>query len=230
MKKICFINGSPKKSVSCSGTLINEISKMLDSSKVQTEAVSIVNCLKSDGLEKTFAKLLQMDVLVFVFPLYIDSIPSSMLDFLDQFNVFVDSQTERKAVKTLGPKVYAIMNCGFIEGMHNRTALKIMEHFSNALGFNWRFGMGIGAGEFMRATFTVIPLQSKLKRTVYQALCKLKDDIEGEEAIYEKNLLVNPAMSKLVFIVVGYWNWITMAKKAGLKRRALYNRPYGVKS
>jgi len=52
---------------------------------------------------------------------------------------------------------------------------------------------------------------------------------EGEAVIYEKNLLVNPPIPKLIYIILGGRQWVSYAKKNGLKRHTLYSQPYASK-
>jgi hypothetical protein len=71
-----------------------------------------------------------------------------MLDVL----VHLDDYCHSQPVQPHNPLVYVIVNNGFIEGMQNKNVLNIMRHFTDTLGYNWRFGIGIGGGEFLRET------------------------------------------------------------------------------
>jgi hypothetical protein len=89
---------------------------------------------------------------------------------------------------------------------------------------NWRFGIGIGGGELLRETQKTIPLNSKLKRPVYQGLCKLAQDIKTAEIACEKNILVNLKMPKALFMFVGNHRWTSQAKQNHLKKKDLLAR------
>lgn len=224
MKKVCFVNGSPRGENSASQYLISEMGRQLDKNKAEVEEVCIVTALKNGNRKEEFEKLLAVDSIVFVFPLYVDSIPSSMLDFLDQLADYRKNEKQELTGGRKAPDVYAVINCGFVEGHQNVNAMQIMQHFSTALRLNWRFGVGIGAGEFMRES-QEIPMESKVKRKVYEAIIQLIQDIERSEVVLKKNIFTNPQISKSLFMLAGSWHWRRMAGKNKLKRKMLYARP-----
>lgn len=222
MRKICFINGSPKNKVSCSAYLIDTLKKMLGE-EAGSEEIVCAQSLKQKQTKAAFEKLLEAECLVFVFPLYIDSIPSHLLEFMEEFDQYYKnvSGSNQKIKKD----VYAVINNGFIEGTHNKTAADIMKHYSNSLEFNWRFAVGIGAGEFLSSSKDM-PLKSKLKRPVYNALVSIIEDILHPETRCEKNFMTNPKMSKAMFIVVGSMHWIITARKNKVRFKKLWKKPY----
>lgn len=222
MKKVCFINGSPRGKSSGSQYLIGEISSMIKKDNIKVESICIIDCLKNRDIERVFHDLLSYDSLVFTFPLYVDSIPSNMLDFLVQFEAYVNQQNEGQ---TKVPNVYAVVNCGFIEGDQNKNAIKIMEHFSDKIGFSWRFGIGVGAGEFLSRTQD-LPMESKVKRNIFQAFTRLVQDIEKEGIEATNNILESPKIPRFLFIFMGSKGWVGMAKSNNLKKKQLMAKPY----
>jgi multimeric flavodoxin WrbA len=226
LKQVCLINGSPRGENSCSRYLIDVIRQLLEDNGIRSEIINIVNCQKNYSLlNENLAMIHQSDCLIFVFPLYIDAIPSHMLDFLDQLDQFHRSQPAQRRQQPFGPRVYAIVNNGFIEGSQNKNALNVMRHFANAFGYYWRFGIGIGGGEFLRKTQKTIPLHSKLKRQVYQGLCQLAQDIKTEEIACANNIFVNPSMPKALFMLVGTHGWVSQAKRNHLRKKDIFARP-----
>ncbi len=226
MQRIGMVNGSPRGEKSASYYFCQEISKMLNPTVGTVEIITALHYGDQTSRATVFEAMAQLDTLIFVFPLYIDSIPSNLLDFLTEFADFYHQRKQSGLTINALPRVYAVCNNGFIEGTQNRTALKIMEYYAQALGMQWRFGIGIGGGEFMRNTQGQIPLQSKVKNRVYQALLQLKTDIETNEVTLQKNRFVNPSISKNLFMMVGNYNWLGMAKQFRLRKRDLYAQPY----
>lgn len=226
MNEVCFINGSPRGKNSGSQYFIGEISKLLNIEKMKIEHLCIVDCLKNNNVEEVFEKIYKANSIIFVFPLYIDSIPSSMLDFLAQFGEFIQKSSRMNMLdKTKVPRIYAVVNSGFIEGEQNKHALKIMEHFCDRIGFDWRFGLGIGAGEFMKESRD-ISIESKMKKTIYEAFLILKNDIENSRMVYKDNILANPRMPKFLFMFFGNRHWVRIAKRKKVKKNELYAKPY----
>ncbi len=59
-------------------------------------------------------ELPKTDALVFAMPVYVDAVPSHVLELLQFIEAFARENS-------LGFKVYAICNCGFYEGAHCET-------------------------------------------------------------------------------------------------------------
>lgn len=220
MKSICFVNGSPKTGESTSQYLIKNIREMLGD--IQSDVVRIVDVFKKRNFDEVFAAIIKVDAVVFAFPLYIDSIPSSMLEFLYALNDYTDRV---KGSRVQLPHVYAIVNEGFYGGTQNVNAINNIRHFCKSAGFCWRFGVGIGAGEYLRSS-KGIPLANKSKICVYNALKKVADDILSNSFAVESNLFVDPHMTKRLFIICGHLFWIFQAKKNGVRLSALKARPF----
>lgn len=210
MNRICFINGSPRGDKSASKGLIDKIAEMLPNQAKNIYEICTIRSLKKDDMTEDFTDMRNANCLVFVFPLYIDAIPSNLLEFMYKFHEFIDNHSKESGY--VPPKVYAVINNGFIEGSQNVNALKIIEHYSNRIGFNWRFGLGIGAGEFVRETMEVIPLQSKLKRNIYDALIKLTNELSNQEVKEQSNIMTNPSMPKFLFMAAANRHWTSESK------------------
>ncbi|MDP4090012.1 MAG: flavodoxin [Bacillota bacterium] len=211
MRKICFVNGSPKEKNSASQYFIDELCKLIDSSSYQINEV-LVNGVPD------YEEFADSDALVFVFPLYVDSLPSPVLEFL--VNLEQNIPKSKKAAR-----VYAVVNCGFFEGIQNRHAVRIIRNFSDKLGYKWRFGIGIGGGPFIWESREGIPLSSKVKRPIYETLAEMAKDIDGPEGTRE-NLLVSPKIPRFIYITASNSGWPKSAKAKGLTKKQLYARPF----
>lgn len=216
MTKLCIINGSPRKGQGTSSHLINELLKLLD--KNITSKEYYISSFMKDKL--LFEEIASYNKIIFVSPLYADCFPSTMLEFMAAFEDFI------KEKGTIKLDMYCIINCGFIEGTQNKTAINIMKHFCNRLNFNWRFGVGIGGGEFMKGSKDM-PLNSRMKKPVYNAYLALREDIENStSAPAKEDILVNAKIPKFIFKIAGNSGWKSMAKKNGLNPKELYKQIY----
>lgn len=109
--KISIINGSPKGGKSTSELMIGYLTAGMSDYDVK-----IYNICKTILSEEQYTNIKNSDVLIFAFPLYIDSIPSHLLRFL----VELEEQTfQRKDIM-----VYCIVNNGFYEGKQNRIVIE----------------------------------------------------------------------------------------------------------
>lgn len=97
---ISIINGSPKSGESTSGLLIKYLLQETGESNAQ-----VFKC----SLQATeLAEIASSDVLVFVFPLYVDSIPSQLLQFLIILGELKDLNHDMM--------VYCVVNNVFLKG------------------------------------------------------------------------------------------------------------------
>ncbi len=121
--------------------------------------------------------------------------------------------------------MYCLVNCGFIEGTQNKTAINIFKNYCKRINFNWRFGVGIGDGEFMKGSKSM-PLNSRMKKPVYNSFLALKKDIENNSKDQVDNILTNAKMPKFIFKSAGNAGWNHMAKENNMNPKELYKRIY----
>ena len=79
--KIAFINGSPKVKDSASGSILQELRPLLEQGG---NIISEYNFLKPELNTKEIEGLVECNILIFAFPLYVDGIPSHLLNCLIQ--------------------------------------------------------------------------------------------------------------------------------------------------
>lgn len=133
MEKTVLINCSPKKKLSVSGFIMKCEGIMIRGKKeyfqlrTPADRKPILNALKTAGK------------VIFVTPLYVDSVPSHVLPFLKEMEGFCKENG-------LNLKVYVIANNGFIEGKQNEPLMQVMENFCARAGLAWCGGVGIGGG------------------------------------------------------------------------------------
>ena len=133
MERTVLINCSPKRKLSVSGFLMRCAGVLIRGKKeylhLRTPAdhQAILQSLKDAGK------------VVFVTPLYVDSVPSHMLPFMREMEDFCRENGLRL-------KVYVIANNGFIEGKQNEPLMQVMENFCARSGLAWCGGIGIGGG------------------------------------------------------------------------------------
>ena len=131
--KTVFINGSPKKKLSVSQYLV-----FMQGLSVKGEKVKEHLRNQSDH-ERILNVLKDADSVVFCLPLYVDGVPSHVLSFMKEMEVFCK---ENKLILN----VYVVSNGGFIEGKQNEPLMQVFENFCIRSGINWCGGIGIGGG------------------------------------------------------------------------------------
>lgn len=126
-----LINGSGKLNISNSFCFLELISTNLNNYSYFD--------LKRDDYDEILEDIKKSDVIIFAFPLYIDSPTSLTLEFLDYI---ID-----KKIKLENKLIYAVINCGFRDGSQNITAVNIIKSWCLKVGAEYASSIMIGAGE-----------------------------------------------------------------------------------
>lgn len=143
---ILILNGSPKKKSSTSRLLGKMAGLLLAGCKVQYASLRTKN-----EYPAILQQLKDIDALVLAAPLYVDGIPSHVLEFLQQAEDFCIKNNCHFSV-------YAISNNGFIEGIHNKSHLRMYECWCRRTGLTWGGGVGIGGGEMFHCLAVYYPI------------------------------------------------------------------------
>lgn len=207
--KISIINGSPKGGKSTSELMIGYLTD-----RMSDYDVKIYNICKTILSEEQYTNIKNSDVLIFAFPLYIDSIPSHLLRFLVDF----EEQTfQRKDIM-----VYCIVNNGFYEGKQNRIVIEQMKHWCKTVGLKWGQTIGIGAGE-MLPFIKNIPLGYGPQKNIGYAINQLSANIlSGKNG---DDIMVSPNWPRPLWRIQSSTRvWYPRAKANGVKRKELHKR------
>lgn len=194
MGKIIILNGSPRAPKSNS-KIYSEI--FMKKTGEQTE---YFNISKKNHIELC-QKLEGCSHILFVFPLYADGVPVTLLNFL-------------KALENNPPKnkpaVSIMINCGFMEPQQNNVAVRIMEMFCKRNGYKLGSVLKIASGEAILATPFKIMVSSKIK--------KLADSISKENYT---QLQVTMPISKKMFLRASTKYWENYGKRNGVTREEM---------
>lgn len=206
--KITIINGSPKTVKSNSEILGNYLFPLLKENNIK-KYYSIYFQLN----DKTKNEIYNSDILIFIFPLYVDGIPSNLLKLLVKF--------EKENVVRPETKIYCIVNNGFYEGKQNFLALLHMKNWCKKVNAKWGQGIGIGSGE-------LLPYLKKFKlgqgplKNLEKILNRLSRNILTLNS--DKNIYINPNWPKILYFIQGSFSWILKARKNNLKIRELFKK------
>lgn len=128
-----LINGSPRNNRSNSKYFLSFIEQKLDNYNLFY--------INKDKFCTILDSISISDAIVFSFPLYVDSEPSSLLSFMDYV---IDNN-----IDISNKKVYIIVNCGFLEGEQNITAIEIIKRWCYKTNTIYSGSILIGAGEIV---------------------------------------------------------------------------------
>lgn len=204
--KISMINGSPKAGNSISGLLLEYLMPFMEGNEV-----AIYDVCKADFSVIQFSQILSSEVLIFAFPLYVDSINSCLLRFL--------AALENRGFRNDNIVVYCMINNGFYEGWQNRVAAEIMQNWCKAAGLTYGQTLGIGAGE-MLPFLNDVPLGHGPNKNLGIALQEFSRNIVSLNPA--EDLFISPNLPRFFWKIASTFSfWYPQAKKNGVKRRRL---------
>ena len=214
-RKALVIIGSPKQGNSYS--LGEYFSGLLACRGVKTELIQANRMSHEDLL----SKLDGAGIIVFSFPLYIDSLPGPLVATLEKL------AKEPDAWQSHTKTILAIVNCGFPESAQARIALGIMEQFTDQVGARWAGGLAMGAGESM-ARRPVEDVGGML-RNVTSGLQIAADCLAAGEPVKSEavELVGKRLFPDLMYRILGGRGFRAMAKANGVD---IFAKPYAWKS
>ncbi|MGL5417590.1 MAG: hypothetical protein ACRDAU_18120 [Clostridium sp.] len=191
MGKTIIINGSPRAGKSNSKRY-GEIFKSFYKDDTDTYNINKKNHKSICNEIENYKNIL------FVFPLYVDSLPSTLLSFL---KFLEDNPPKNK------PNINMIINCGFIEYMQNDVCIQMIKLFCKQNGYTFGSVLSIGGGEAI--------LNTPFKFFVKWKIKKLSKSIYSEKF---ESLNITMWMSKKMFIKASTKYWINYGKKNGITK------------
>ncbi|GAA0824754.1 NAD(P)H-dependent oxidoreductase [Clostridium tertium] len=216
--KITLINGSPKVKDSASGLILNELKIFLNNSEDEAErniSISEYNFRKNKLDSAVIEEVVTSDILVFIFPLYVDGVPSHLLSCLVQLEEIL------KNIKEKNIKVYALVNSGFYEGEQNKSAIEIIENWSGKCELKWGQGIGIGAGPLLHSVKDV-PEGHGPKKNLGSALTTISKNILNASS--DDNIFISANFPRFAYKFAAEMGWKQAIKANKLKVRDLYIR------
>lgn len=207
--KITFINGSPKVKAeeSASQEILNALRIFLPD-----ETISNIHLNKKRVSKEEMQLLKLSDVIVFSFPLYVDSVPSQLLSCLYEME---------KSLSSLSIRIFAISNNGFFEGTQNRYALDVIKNWANRTNLFWCQGLGIGGGGIISGSN--IPVGKGPKKNLGKAMEIFSENIINKAS--GQNIIINMNFPRFLYKMIADFGWKIQANKNGLKLGDLYKEP-----
>ena len=141
-----IVNASPKKKGGASRFFSRLFRLFLPG--VRKKAVSLSS---RQDFQKVLEILPDMDAVCLFVPLYVDGLPSHVVEFLIQAESYCKSHSCQF-------RLYALSNNGFVEGKQNRPALRMLQAWCERAGITWGGGIGVGGGVMLQVLGIVYPI------------------------------------------------------------------------
>lgn len=144
--ELLILNASPKKKGGASRFFSRLFRLFLPT--VRKKAVSLSN---RQDFQPVLELLPDMDAVCLFVPLYVDGLPSHVVEFLIQAEEYCKKHSCQF-------RLYALSNNGFVEGKQSRPALHMLQAWCERAGITWGGGIGVGGGVMLQVLGIVYPI------------------------------------------------------------------------
>lgn len=205
--QIGYVVGSLKKQGSTSVFLQNKLLEEIG------EGQKFRVPTKNRAVSEAEQNLANCDVLVFSFPLYVDSVPAHMLSWLQKMEPVM---RENKC----SARVYVVVNCGFFEGHQTRLAVGVIKQWCAKSGLKWGQAVGLGAGPMAQ-------IPGVIGRVLYKPLGKTIAHM-GENVKNNRNrsdIYIQPSFPRKLYMWMAHKIFVKAGANNGLRKGDMYRRP-----
>jgi hypothetical protein len=219
IEKAAFFVGSPRGNRSTSFRLVEYIMNRMTQRSIDTEVVFINRVSrKTPEWRAMIKRLCNKDLVFLAFPLYIDTFPSKMIDFLVEWEDELKTREEK-------PKLATIVNCGYPEASHCENVVESCALFAEKTKLLFFGGLVLPGGRGIGKN--PIKEGDGKTATIWRALNLATEELmQGKPfSIQTKSMLGKPAMPSLIYRWGGHRMWRKAAKKFEQKKR-MDARPY----
>jgi multimeric flavodoxin WrbA len=210
--KISIINGSQKSKESNTGLILDKLGKFIN------KCHEVKNYkLKVKGFsEEILKEIYSGDVIVLAFPLYVDSVPTNVLNMLIKLEICIRKEAFENVI------IYTIVNNGFYEGKQTHIAFEIMENWCERTGIKFGGGIGQGAGETI-GFIKNIPFSGFLFGSLERSLKLLVKKMESKEPFDVTYL--SPCIPGFLWRTMStHFFWHPLARKNKLEKKDLIEK------
>ncbi len=213
--------GSPKKNRSTSASLGRSLMDRLRGSGFSTREISGRPYLGSHKKDNELIEAFEWaDLVVFSFPLYVDTLPAPVTAALEILKDHADSRGNLR-----NKRILAIVNCGFPEKEHNMYAIEVLKNFAAYFEMEWAGGFSIGMGgvidgKSIEARGMTAPIAEAMD-LICSSVIKKESVPEMAYSLIEKPLIPG----KWLYTFMGNLSWKLQALKNGVFCR-LRSRPF----
>lgn len=221
-RTVILVSASPKVGEpSVSDYLVSLQEKVMKDAGLIVQTVNVRRLLTHKQTEGAYKTMREADALVFTFPLYFFCLPGMLMRFLQDYYAY----TLENAGESGGPRVFAVVNCGFPEPAINDEAIRVMKSFSGKINGIFRFGVAVGGGGMFLGAGDA-PFMKKAKNKLDEAFHAMAADIltGAQEPAETRYVPVN--FPRILYLFMADRGWTATARKNGLKKKDLYRKPY----
>ncbi len=220
-ENVLLLVGSPKGASSTSNSLGDYLNSRLKQLGLTIGKEYIYKLVKKEeGQKKLLAKVEEAGLIILAFPLYVDCLPAGVIKALE---LIADHRKSKSDREKQGFAI--IINCGFPEAQHNKTAVAICKVFAREVGFEWKGALSLGMGGAVGGTSLeerggMVRNVTKGLDITAQSIAEGKDIPEEATELFGKKFIPISLYTKM-----GNLGWNRQAKKYGA-RKNIKDQPY----
>ncbi|MCB1018282.1 MAG: NAD(P)H-dependent oxidoreductase [Bryobacterales bacterium] len=219
-RSAAIVVGSAKaKGLSASQRMAEAFAGRLEAAGVEVTVHAAIEFLHDGRAEEAARAVAAADLFLLVAPLYVDSLPALATRALELV-------AAARAGQARDRRFAALLNCGFPEPEHNRTALRIARHFAASAGYGWAGGLALGGGG---AIDPAKPLDEQRgpAQHVKAALDLAGPALARGQAIPRQAIdaMAAAPMPDALYRLAGDMGWRYQLYKNGLRQAQLFARP-----
>ena len=189
-----ILNGSPRAPKSNSKKYSEIFMKY---SRLQCDYFNIT---KSNHL-KLIAEMENYSDVIIVFPLYADSLPVGLLNFLKNLENNLPAQR---------PVISILINCGFLEYEQNSVAVSMIRYFCRRNNFPIGSALMLGSGEAI--------LETPFRYIAVRAIKRLSESVNKGNY---KDITATMPLPKWLFKMAARSYWINYGKRFGVSEKEM---------
>lgn len=217
---VLILIGSPKGRKSASFMLGSRLAEGLRKHGAAVSEGMVHNGLRSEeGTVRLLDAVDASDLVVFAFPLYVDSLPAPLTRLLELI-----AERRIRVAPAGSPRIAVLVQCGFPESHQCDTAIGICRLFAERTGLRWAGALAMGMGGSLGEDFRKLPGGG---RNLLTALDMASESLARGGDIPEEAtmLFAEPLMPRWMYTLVGNLGWRVQLRKDKARRPLAY-RPY----
>jgi len=219
-RSAALVVGSAKtRGTSVSENIARALADRLETNGVPTTLHAATDFVGEGRAATAAHAVAEADLFVLVTPLYVDALPALATHALE-------CVARARADAATPARFAAVINCGFPEPEHNRTALRIARHFAASAHYHWAGGLPLGGGGAVNPGVPLDalhgPAEHVKKALDLAAPCLARGEVVPSAAI--EQMAASP-MPDMAYRLMGDAGWRYQAHKNGLAQAALRARP-----
>ena len=196
------VNGNSAKFARCLAGRLDRKPEFIDLKDHLADLSGLVRGLEDAG------------TIVLCLPLYVDGLPSQVIRLFERLR---DEYSG-------GPKnIYLLANMGLYESSQLVNLFESVRQWCGDMGFEYRGGLGISAGELLGVLMDHLPLNVGPTRNVGRGMRLLADAINKDARL--DDFFAEPHLfPRSLYISIANNNWNSLARKNGIRPEDLYRK------